>query len=374
MPTKSLDHFRTTFFQQTDLAMAVLDASGLLLDCNEAAEQLLAFDRGDAIGKSALLFRRPEDARKLELLLKRTVRERRTVDLETWVVRSDGGEVPVALNACPLSDARGEVNAVGVVLRDRTRYQALQKRLAEHDKMVAVGRLAGGMSHHINNILAAVSARVEMALATRDATAARRALILTAESVDRLSTLTRNLLIHSGAEQRPATTCQAAAVARRMVAHVRMELSDAAVHLAGTIVSGGTVRLDGQDLQQVMANLIHNARDAIGGEGTIRVDMRAETGDIVLTVRDSGDGIAEADMSHVFEPFWTTRGSLAGGTGGALGLGLTVVRGLVLAAGGTIEINSAPGEGTTVSVRLPEVAEPSPSGAERPGGDKGRTP
>lgn len=351
--------------------MAVLDAAGRLLDCNDAAQALLAFDRDDAIGKSALLFRRPEDARKLDLLLKRTVRERRTVDLETWVVRSDGGEVPVALSACPLSDPRGEVNAVGVVLRDRTRYQALQKRLAEHDKMVAMGRLAGGMSHHINNILAAVSARVEMALMTRDETAARQALVLTAESVDRLSALTWNLLIYSGAEQRPTTTCRAAAVARRVVEHVRMELADAPVHLASTIASGGTVRLDAQALQQVMANLIHNARDATGNDGTISVDMRSENGTVVLTVRNSGDGIAEDDLPHVFEPFWTTRGSLAGGTGGALGLGLTVVRSLVLAAGGAVEIDSAPGESATVSVRLPEVADSSPSVAPRPGGDKG---
>lgn len=356
MPQDSLDHFRATFFQQINLPMAVLDGEGHILDCNQATEQTLKFNRDETLGQSALVFRGPEDNRKLELLLKRTLREGRDAEFETWVTRADGSDIPVAMNVCPLSDAEGRVTAVGVVLRDRSRQKALERRLADHDRMVTVGRLAGGMSHYINNILAAVSARVEMALATGDAEATQQALRLTAESVERLSSITRNLLLYSGAESRPTTTCHPATVARRVLRHARDETRGGPVAIAGRIAETAEVALDAGDFQQVLGNLLRNAREAVADGGTITVTLAADRGEVVLKVRDTGSGIRPEDLPHVFEPFWTTRGSLAGGHGGALGLGLTVARSLVTSGGGRLELTSTPGRGTTATVRLPPAA------------------
>jgi PAS domain S-box-containing protein len=334
--------------------MAVLDAEGHILDCNEAAEQTLKLSRDEALGQSALVFRGPEDARKLELLLKRTVREGRNAEFETWVTRRDGGEIPVAMNVCPLSDAKGRVTAVGVALRDRSRQKALEQRLAEHEKMVTVGRLAGGMSHHINNILTAVSAQVELALSLHDADVTRQALRLTADSVERLSNITRNLLLYSGAEHPPATTCRPEVVARRVLRHLDGELSGGNVRLVSRIDPTPAVQLDARDFQQVLDNLLNNAREAVAGSGDITVTVTADRhGEVVVTVDDSGAGIRPEDLPHVFEPFWTTRGSLAGGTDGSLGLGLTVARSLAASAGGSVDIVSAADRGATVIVRLP---------------------
>jgi PAS domain S-box-containing protein len=360
MPQESIHHFRATFFQQVNLPMAVLDRQGHLLDCNDAAARTLKFNRDEALGQSALVFRGPEDDRRLELLLKRTLRTGRSAEFETWVTRADGSDIPVAMNVCPLADAKGCVNAVGIVLRDRSRQKALERRLADHEQMVALGRLAGGMSHYINNILAAVSARVELALGTGDADATQQALRLTAESIDRLGTITRNLLLYSAVETRPTTTCQPAVVARRVVQHARDETRGSAVAIASRITDTADVALDAGDFQQVLVNLLNNARDAVAAGGTVTVTLSTDRGEVALRVRDTGKGIRAEDLPHVFDPFWTTRGSLAGGAGSALGLGLTVARSLVTAAGGRIELASTPGRGTTVTVHLPPAAAPAP--------------
>lgn len=355
MSATLLEHFRSTFFEQTGLPVAILDTAGRILDWNPAAERLLDYGRDEVEGRSALLVRRPEDARKLELLLKRTARERRVADFQTWVSRRDGSEIPVAMNVCPLADPGGKVAAVGVVLRDQRRQKALERRLAEHRKMVAVGRLAGGLSHHVNNILAAVSARVELALATPDPGAVRQALRLTAESVDRLANITRNLLLFSGAERRPPSVCRPDAVARQVADHMRDEIAEAGLALVDRIEKVSAVPLDAADLRQVLENLILNAREALTAPGTIAVTVSQAAGEVVLAVEDTGCGIDPEDLSQVFEPFWTTRGSLAGGAGEALGLGLTVARSLVASAGGVVDITSGPA-GTTLTVRLPTVA------------------
>jgi len=353
MPSDTLEHFRATLFDQAGLPMAVLDTRGRILDWNRAAEHILGFRRDEAVGKSALLVRRPEDARRLELLLRRTARERRMADFETFVTRSDGSEIPVTMSVCPLADAGDRVTAVGVVLRDLRRQKVLERRLAEHERMVSIGRLAGGMSHHINNILAAVSARVELALAKGDPASARQALRLTAEGVDRLTNITWNLLLFSGAEGRPPEVCRPDAVARRVVDRLRGELAGGPVALEAEIGDTPPVRLDARGVRQVLDNLLLNAREAVGDAGTVTVRVATRGADVMLTVHDTGPGIAPDHLPHVFEPFWTTRGSLAGGTAGALGLGLTVARSLIAAAGGTIDLVSSPREGTTATVALP---------------------
>jgi len=366
MPSDSLEHFRATLFDQAGLPMAVLDPRGRILDWNRAAERILGFSRDQAVGQSALLVRRPDDARRLELLLRRTTRERRMADFQTFVTRRDGSEIPVTMSVCPLADAAGRVTAVGVVLRDLRRQKVLERRLAAHERMVAIGRLAGGLSHHINNILAAVSARVELALATGDPASARQALRLTADSVDRLTNITWNLLLYSGAEQRPPAPSRPGAVARRVADRLRDELAGGPVALEADIADTPPVRLDARGVQQVLDNLVLNARQAVGDAGTVTLRVAPRGADVALTVRDTGPGIAPGDLAHVFEPFWTRRGSLAGGTTGALGLGLTVARSLVVGAGGSLDLASAPGDGTTAAVTLPAVPDAGGEGAPAP--------
>ena len=332
MSDAEVNFLRSLLFQQSQLPMAVLDTSGRITDWNAAAERTLGFSKDEAMGRSALLVRRGDDTRRLQRLLKRVVKERRTADFKTTVRRRDGSSIPAELDFAPLVGSDGQVVAVGVVLRDLTRRRQLERRLSEHQKMVTLGRLAGGLSHHINNILAAASTRVEMALATQNQAASLQALKLTSESIDRLTNLTRNLLLFSGADHRPAASCRPDAAARPMLDHLRGELAEKSITLEVEIDRTAEAQLSSQDIQQLLRNLILNAREAIGDRGTIRVRLYEDAGQVRISVADDGQGISKDDLPHVFEPFWTTRGSISGGTGGTLGLGLTVARSLAVAA------------------------------------------
>ncbi|MBN2582768.1 MAG: PAS domain S-box protein [Planctomycetes bacterium] len=344
-------------FEQSDLPMVLLDTSGHILDWNTAAERTLGFTRDEASGQSALLVRRRSEQRKLDLLLKRIVQEQKTAAFETTVTRRDGTTIPVELDFAPLVDASGHVAAVGVVLRDLTRRRELERRLAEQEKMVTLGRLAGGLSHHINNILAAVSAQVELALVTQSPDAAAQALRLTSHSVDRLTHLTRNLLLFTAADHRPAAArCRPGAALRTLADHLRGELAERGIALETVLAETPEVALATQDMQQLVHNLILNACEAMGDRGTIEVRLVARGSDVVLTVSDTGRGIADYHVPHVFEPFWTTRGSIAGGLGSALGLGLTVSQSLTVAAGGTLRVASTGPDGTTLRLQLPGLA------------------
>ena len=359
MSDAEVNLLRSLLFEQSQLPMALLDTSGRITDWNPAAERTLGFSKGEAMGQSALLVRRGDGVRRLQLLLKRVVKERRPADFQTTVTRRDGSTVPVELDFTPLADSQGRVLAVAVVLRDLTRRRQLERRLAEHQKMATLGRLAGGMSHHINNILAAASTRVEMALATQNPAASRQALHLAGESIDRLTNLTRNLLLFSGAEHRPAASCRPDAAVRSLLDRLRGELAERSIAIEAEIGKTAEVRLGSQDIQQLLQNLILNACEAIDGRGTIRVRLCQQASQVLLRVSDDGHGISEDDLPHVFEPFWTTHGSIAGhmarrgGSGGTLGLGLTVARSLAVAAGGWLDVEHSGPEGTTLIARLP---------------------
>ncbi len=342
-------------FEQSDLPMVLLDTSGRIMDWNAAAERVLGFTRDEAAGQSALLVRRRGEQRRLDLLLKRIVQERRTAAFETTVTRRDGGTIPVELDFAPLENAEGRVTAVGVVLRDLTRRRELERRLAEQEKMVTLGRLAGGLSHHVNNILAAVSTQVEMALATGSPGAAEQALRLTAQSVDRLTHLTRNLLLFTAVEHRdPAARCRPAVALAALVEQMTGDLGRRGIVLDAVLADAPEVAMDAQNLQHLVHNLIVNAAEAIDGDGTIRVRLTVGgKGDAVVTVSDSGRGIAPRHVPHIFEPFWTSRGSIAGSPGSALGLGLTVSQSLAVAAGGTLRVAATGNTGTTLRLRLP---------------------
>jgi PAS domain S-box-containing protein len=345
-------------FEQSDLPMALLDTSGHILDWNGAAERMLGFARSEASGQSALLVRRRGEQRQLDLLLKRIVKERKTAAFETTVTRRDGGTVPVELDMAPLEDAAGRVAAIGVVLRDLTRRRELERRLAEQEKMVTLGRLAGGLSHHINNILAAVSTQVEMALATGSPGAAADALRLTSQSVDRLTHLTRNLLLFTSVEHRHASArCRPAAALAALVDQMTDDLAQYGVALDVVLADTPDVAMTAQDFQHLVHNLIVNACESMDGGGTVGLRLAVGgKGDVLVTVSDSGQGIASRHVEHIFEPFWTTRGSIAGAPGSALGLGLPVSQSLAVAAGGTLRVAATGPQGTTLRLKLPGLA------------------
>jgi PAS domain S-box-containing protein len=290
--------------------------------------------------------------------------------LELTALKADGTEVPVELSVSRIgSDSRAMVTGF---IRDITDRRALEEQLRQSQKLEAIGRLAGGVAHDFNNILMSIMGATDLVLVQLDhEDPARVEAIEIKQSVERGASLTRQLLMFS---KRQATRPR------------RFELGDVVAgmdsmlrRLIGPEVEFTIVRppepllivADPGHIEQVVMNLVINARDAMpnGGSLTVRVDevdvehmatvalAEAISSRFVrLSVSDTGMGMDERTRARLFEPFFTTKEH-----GKGTGLGLSIVYGIVKQSGGYVSVSSERGRGTTFAIYLPLVAEPTPS-------------
>lgn len=240
------------------------------------------------------------------------------------------------------------------VTRAESERDRLQQELQRAQKREAIGRLAGGVAHDFNNVLTAMIGLSDLIV---NNPAADRSVVTDAQEIrlagERASALTRQLLALSRRQaSRPAVVDLGEVVSamgnflRRIIGEgVRIETV-----LAPDL---GSVRVDIGQFEQVLLNLVVNARDAMHGAGTVTISTSdAEPGRVVLSVRDTGEGIPPEVLPRIFEAFFTTKEA-----GKGTGLGLATVREIVEQNGGGIEVSSEPGRGAEFRVWFPRVAE-----------------
>lgn len=288
---------------------------------------------------------------------------------EGFVVRADGTTISAAWSFDPLFDAAGRLTHVVATYRDQTEKRRLQEALMHAQRLDAVGRLAGGVAHDFNNLLSVINGYCEM-LAVHVA-ANPQALREVAE-------------IHHAGRKAAALTQQLLAFSRRQPLNARVInlntlVQDNAEILRRLIGEAGridfelaeglaNVRTDPAQFQQVLLNLVLNARDALRDRGRIVVTtsdrditsgLNRRTTDtppgryVSLTVADNGIGMDAQTQTHLFEPFFTTKPE-----GKGTGLGLALVYGVVQQSGGHVTAQSALLVGSTFEVLLPAVSEP----------------
>jgi PAS domain S-box-containing protein len=232
-----------------------------------------------------------------------------------------------------------------------------EEQLRQSQKMEAVGRLAGGVAHDFNNLLTAINGYSELLIAGLGAgDPLRKHASEIARAGKRAASLTQQLLAFSRKQVlRPKVLCPNTVVAdfEKLLTRLVGEHIEVSVRLAPDL---GNVRVDPGQLEQVLMNLVVNARDAMprGGHLTLATGntVRDEKAFVRITVSDDGCGMSEETLSHVFEPFFTTKEQ-----GKGTGLGLSTCYGIVEQSGGRISVLSAPDEGTTVEVCLLRVNE-----------------
>ena len=305
-------------------------------------------------------------------------------EIEHRIVRPDGSIRVVRATVDPQRDASGAVVRLIGSLQDVTERRFLEQQLREAQKLEAIGRLAGGVAHDFNNLLTVILGYAETLLAGLGDEDPRRT------SVGQVRTAARRAA---------ALTQQLLAFGRRQMFQLRvfdlnevvLEMQEILQRLIGPPVGIQTrpeatcarIRADRGQIEQVILNLALNARDAMPGGGILTIATRdvermpGEPGGpgtsqpcVMLVVSDTGMGMTPEVQAHIFEPFYTTKE-----VGQGTGLGLATVYGIVTQTGGTIEVASAPGEGTTLRVLLPcaageaereegTAAEPAPGGRE----------
>ncbi len=290
---------------------------------------------------------------------------------EGYLACQDGGQLYAAWTFSPVVGAHGKVTHLAATYRDMAAKRRLQDELVHSQRLDAVGRLAGGVAHDFNNLLSVINGYCE---------------ILGSKPAVRRQAAREIGEIHRAGRQAAGLVRQLLAFSRRQaldpkVVSLNQLVRDNADILAKLLrpdknlslelaAAHDRVRVDPAQLQQVLLNLALNARDALrpGGVAVIQTrhqivppgqnrrlnDMPAGRY-VVLAIRDDGVGMDEATRSHLFEPFFTTKDP-----GKGTGLGLALVYGVVQQSGGHILVQSAPGQGATFEIFLPEVLEALP--------------
>ena len=239
----------------------------------------------------------------------------------------------------------------GAIFRDVTVAKRLQEELAQAKKTEAIGLLAGGIAHDFNNLLGVIFGRLELAKQRPDLTESLEKDLEQIEKAARRSAdMTRQLLTYARKQAALTEELDMNTSITSLVPLLR-RLVDEGVELSLQLAPDlPQVLLDPSQLDQILTNLTSNARDALGGQGSIRIGTAWEpAGDlVVLTFEDTGSGMDEATQSRLFEPFFTTK-KLGHGTG----LGLATVHGVVYQNHGEISVTSQLGKGTFFRITLP---------------------
>jgi signal transduction histidine kinase len=280
------------------------------------------------------------------------------------------------------ADAGGMRQVLGVAT-EITQRRTLEEQLRQAQKMEAVGRLAGGIAHDFNNLLTAIQGFSALLLRDQTLAAPHRADVQEiADAAARAAALTQQLLAFSRKQVLQPAVLDPNEVVAGMSEMLRRLIGEHIELVTDLGPATGHVLADRSQLEQVIVNLVVNARDAMARGGRLTVETRAVALDVeyarrhmgvvpgphvLLAVSDTGEGMDAETRTHLFEPFFTTKG-----VGRGSGLGLATVYGIVQQSGGRIEVYSEPGTGTTFKIYLPRVAAPAhaaqPSGTGAPRG------
>ncbi len=297
----------------------------------------------------------PEDRAAVQAFMTRAPAQPQ--EIQHRIRRPDGKLRWIRALTYPVRDASGKILRIVAVSSDITDRKEMEQNFLQAQKMEAVGRLAGGVAHDFNNLLTVIGGYTELLLGRLGPSDPARAQVEEVQRAgERGSALTRQLLAFSRKQVYVPTRVDLGEVARGMVRMLERLLGEE-VRIDVEAAPGlRPVMADRGQIEQVLLNLAVNARDAMPRGGRIGVSISnaapgAGTGpQVLLSVSDSGTGIAPELLPRLFEPFFTTKEP-----GKGTGLGLATVHGIVTHAGGRVEVESEVGRGTTFRVYLPAV-------------------
>ncbi len=354
----------TTAIEHTVEAVVITDPLGTIEYVNPAFVALTGYSVAEAIGQNPRILKsgRQDDTyykRLWETITAGNVWRGGFVNL-----RKDGSNYQEEATISPVRDAHERITHFVAVKRDLSREVELEHQLAQAQKLDAIGRLAGGIAHDFNNLLGVITGYTEMlAHSLGSDHVAQERLLLIRKASDRAAALTRQLLAFGRRQVLQPTVLDLDALIAESHELLQRLLRENIELVVATSSEPVAVRVDRSQFEQVLFNLVANARDAMPGGGTLRIttalvtvdEKNGSNGDALepgrwvrLDVADSGAGMTQEQMLHIFEPFFTTKPE---GTGA--GLGLATVYGIVRQSGGNVLVWSEPRKGTRFRVYLP---------------------
>jgi PAS domain S-box-containing protein len=288
--------------------------------------------------------------------------------------RKDGRALELEVSVSPLRDARGDIRYYIIFFRDVTRSVKLQHRVRQMERMEALGRLAGGVAHDLNNILLPIIINTEMLLKDAEPGTVRYETLQNIfQAAHRQKDLVKKILAFSRRTERAFKPLSLSPLLEEVMKLVRASLPSTQEIRLRLEAGEDVILCDPTEIHEVVMNICGNASDAMKGQiGILDVSLaneRLEPGDhgldlgpgvfLKLSVSDTGSGIKAEDLEHIFDPFFTTKKP-----GEGIGIGLSVVHGIVKSHGGAVGIKSRVGQGTRVDVYFPMAESQIPAEPE----------
>jgi two-component system NtrC family sensor kinase len=356
---KSEARYHNIFEGASDIIYTV-DLDGAFTSVNSATCRNSGYTRDELIGRSLVPFL---DVTEMPAILEHfnAVRTGESRQYECHLMRRNGERLLLSVTNTPIRNLDEVVGVLGIA-RDVTGQQRasiereqLRRQLEQSQKLEAIGQLVSGVAHELNNPLAAVIAYAQLILSKPTLSEEEQhALETILHEAKRAAKIVSNLLTFARQHQPERSATDLNQVINDTIALRRYMLAEQQIQLVLDLDPAlPPTWADAAQLQQVLLNLLANAEHALDdwdGERRLAVVTKYETDTIMLRVADSGSGIGDTVVDQIFNPFFTTKG-----VGVGTGLGLSIADGIVREHGGTIRVESAPGEGAAFIVQLPYV-------------------
>jgi len=351
-------------FENAPLGHHSLDENGDILELNETWCKILGYIKEEAVGRNFGEFVCPDLLSQFAENFSKFKSQGYSKGTEFEMIRKDGSEVCVSIDGTIEHNPDGSFKQTHCVLRDVTDQKALEEQFRQAQKMDSIGRLAGGVAHDFNNMLQVILGYTDMALKETDPEATLyNDLTESRKAASRAAALTRQLLAFARKQTMTPKVIDLNETVCGMLMMLRQLIGEDIDLIWQPTAADTTVKMDPSQIDQILANLCVNARDAIAGVGKLKVETGTLTADaalcamntdfvpgeyVTLSVSDTGCGMDPKMLKYIFEPFYTTKG-----VGEGTGLGLSTVYGIVKQNKGNINLTSVPGKGTTFRLCLP---------------------
>jgi len=343
---RDLEAFKAVVLNSVGAGLLVLDPEHRVTALNRAGEAITGWRAADAIGRPArALWGEGVPVAAIEAAL--AAHPTTPTRCETTLTRPDGTRVPVRLAFSALRAGDGRPLGLVAVCEDLSEIRAMEDRVRQADRLATLGRMAANIAHEIRNPLASLTGAIE-ALARPAATGEDRERLtqIVGRESERLNRIITNFLEYARPAPLVPETVDVAELVEDVLVLLEHRGLPPGLKLVRELPPALAWRADPQQLRQALWNLCLNAVEAMPGGGELRLAATVEGDVLRLTVSDTGEGIAAADLPHVFEPFFSTKP-------GGSGLGLALVERIVRDHGGEVALRSLPGAGTTVTLTLP---------------------
>ncbi|MBI1929259.1 PAS domain S-box protein [Candidatus Poribacteria bacterium] len=347
---ESEESYRKAIEQASDAILFVEIETAQILDANAKATELTGYTRFELCQLKIWEIYPQGDIENMQAFFKETQSTGEAMCEDLTFVRRDGKRIHVEVCASVIE--YNKTPAIQQIWHDVTERKYLEQQLRHADKLTSIGRLASGIAHEIGNPLGSISAYAQILLMGGESEAERIEYLRAIESESkRIGELLKHLLNFSRPTADSIEWVDVNGVIEQALALVSAQKKFRAIQVTKIFdTPSPRVRIDSDQLKQVLINLLLNAADAMPDGGELTVQSHTDAKFVCMSVTDTGTGIKPADRDRIFDPFFTTKPD---GTG----LGLAMSARLIEKYGGVIEVKSEEGKGSTFTVLLPKSLE-----------------